>query len=100
MVLGDMKELGADEIRLHAEVGEGLRKAGVERLFTTGDLCRHTSEAFGAGASWFDSVETLAADVLGQLTSDVNVLVKGSRSMRMERVVEALQQPAAVRAEA
>jgi UDP-N-acetylmuramoyl-tripeptide--D-alanyl-D-alanine ligase len=100
MVLGDMKELGADEIGLHAEVGEGLKKAGIDRLFTTGDLCRHTSEAFGVGGSWFDSVEALAADVLGQLTNDVNVLVKGSRSMRMERVVEALRQPAAVRAEA
>jgi UDP-N-acetylmuramoyl-tripeptide--D-alanyl-D-alanine ligase len=100
MVLGDMKELGADEIRLHAEVGRGLKKAGVDRLFATGDLCRHTSDAFGAGASWFDSVDALAADVLGQLAEDVNVLVKGSRSMRMERVVEALRQPADMRAEA
>ena len=100
MVLGDMKELGADEVRLHAEVGEGLKKAGIDRLFATGDLCRHASAAFGAGGAWFDSVETLAAAVLERLQGDVNVLVKGSRSMRMERVVEALRQPPALRAEA
>lgn len=99
-VLGDMKELGADEESLHREVGEGLKSVGIDRLFTTGELCRNTSDAFGSGASWYASVDELSADVLKQLSGEVNVLVKGSRSMRMERVVDALRAPDAMRAEA
>ena len=99
-VLGDMKELGEDEQRLHAEVGEALRAAGIDRLFATGDLCRTTVEAFGDGASWYGAVDALVSDVLAELSGSVNVLVKGSRSMRMERVVDALRAPAAMRAEA
>ncbi len=90
-VLGDMKELGADEARLHAEVGEKLKSAGIDRLFATGDLCRNTVDAFGEHATWFADTDKLAADVRAQLSSSVNVLVKGSRSMRMERVVDAVR---------
>ena len=99
-VLGDMKELGADEQRLHAEVGEALRAAGIDRLFATGDLCRSTAATFGENANWYDTVDELAADVLAELSASVNVLVKGSRSMRMERVVDALRATTAIRAEA
>ena len=81
-VLGDMKELGEDEERLHAEVGEALRATGIDRLFATGDLCRAAVDAFGEGASWYGSVDALANDVLAQLSDSTNVLVKGSRSMR------------------
>jgi UDP-N-acetylmuramoyl-tripeptide--D-alanyl-D-alanine ligase len=90
-VLGDMKELGADEARLHAEVGEKLKSAGIDRLFATGDLCRNTVDAFGDHAAWFADTNELAADVRAQLSNSVNVLVKGSRSMRMERVVDAVR---------
>ena len=99
-VLGDMKELGEDEQHLHAEVGETLRAIGIDRLFATGDLCRAAVDAFGEGASWYGSVDALSDDVLAQLSNSTNVLVKGSRSMRMERVVDALRAPAAKRAEA
>jgi UDP-N-acetylmuramoyl-tripeptide--D-alanyl-D-alanine ligase len=100
IVLGDMKELGAEEERLHAEVGEALQEAGIDRLFTTGDLCRFTAEAFGDAARWYATAEALADDVVKQLSPSVNVLVKGSRSMRMERVVDALRAPEALCAEA
>jgi len=100
IVLGDMKELGADEVRLHSEVGDTLKRVGIDRLFATGELCRNTSGAFGEGASWFDSIDELTPIVLAALSSNVNVLVKGSRSMRMERVVDALRAPEAMRAEA
>lgn len=94
-VLGDMKELGADEAHLHCEVGEKLKRVGIDRLFTTGDLCRNTSAAFGSGARWFESTDQLATALLGELAEDVNVLVKGSRSMHMERVVDAIRMPQA-----
>jgi UDP-N-acetylmuramoyl-tripeptide--D-alanyl-D-alanine ligase len=100
VVFGDMKELGEDEQRLHLEVGRALKKAGIKRLFATGKLGRETVAAFGNGASWFETVDELAGTVLKNLTGNVNVLVKGSRSMRMERVVDKLRAPEAMRKEA
>ena len=100
VVFGDMKELGEDEQQLHLEVGRALKEAGIERLFATGELGRDTVAAFGDGASWFEAVDELAETVLKDLTGDVNVLVKGSRSMRMERVVDKLRAPEAMRKEA
>jgi UDP-N-acetylmuramoyl-tripeptide--D-alanyl-D-alanine ligase len=100
VVFGDMKELGKDERQLHREIGQALSKAGVDRLFATGELGRDTAEAFGDGASWFETVDELAETVLKDLTDSVNVLVKGSRSMRMERVVDVLRSPEPMRREA
>ncbi len=90
LVLGDMGELGADAARLHREVGVVVKNAGVDRLFGTGELSRNVTAAFGDNASWFDSIDTLIDALRVSVTSDVNLLVKGSRFMRMERVVEAL----------
>ena len=90
LVLGDMGELGADTARLHQEVGAAVKKAGVNQLFATGELSRNVTDAFGDHASWFDCVDTLIDALRASITSDVNVLVKGSRFMRMERVVAAL----------
>ena len=100
MVLGDMKELGAEEQALHADVGTRLREAGIERLFATGDLCRYAVEAFGEGAVWCADVNDLGVRVREELASDCNVLVKGSRSMRMERVIDQLREPEPLRKEA
>jgi UDP-N-acetylmuramoyl-tripeptide--D-alanyl-D-alanine ligase len=90
LVLGDMGELGADAARLHRETGAAAREAGVERLLAMGELSRHTVEAFGAGGAWFGDVEALVRALRGELAPGTNVLVKGSRFMRMERVVAAL----------
>ena len=91
LVLGDMGELGVDAERLHRQVGEAARKAGVSRLFATGPLMRHAVDAFGTNGAWFDSVEGLVEALRRSLTSDVTLLVKGSRAMHMERVVHALR---------
>ena len=89
-VLGDMFELGDHAQRLHAEVGGSIRAAGVDRLFAHGEMSRRAAEAFGDNARWYDSIEALVRDVTGEIEPGINVLVKGSRGMRMERVVEAL----------
>ena len=92
-VLGDMGELGPSAERLHAETGAKLRAAGIERLYGLGPMSRHTVEAFGEGARWFAEVDALVRTLRAELTPEVTLLVKGSRSMRMERVVEALRAP-------
>ena len=100
LVLGDMKELGDDAAELHREVGEAARASGVDRLFAYGDLASSAVEGFGENARWYASLDTLVDELCEHLSSDVNVLVKGSRSMRMERVVDALCEPDEVRREA
>ncbi|MEQ8205697.1 MAG: UDP-N-acetylmuramoyl-tripeptide--D-alanyl-D-alanine ligase [Woeseia sp.] len=91
MVLGDMGELGADAINMHRAVGEEIRKAGVARLLATGELSQHAVDAFGINGAWYDSVESLIAELQASANGAANVLVKGSRTMRMERVVTALR---------
>lgn len=90
LVLGDMGELGADAEALHAAVGEHARASGIDRLFTLGRIARAAAAAFGDGATHFDNLDDLLATLGTQLPADLTVLVKGSRSMRMERVVAAL----------
>ena len=99
LVLGDMKELGAGAKELHREVGASARTSGIDRLFALGDLSKHCVEGFGEGATWYPDIDALLRD-LGEAGSTTNILVKGSRSMRMERVVDALRVNAAMRKEA
>ena len=100
LVLGDMKELGDDAAELHREVGEAARASGVDRLFAYGDLAACAAEGFGKNARWFATLELLVDELCTGMSSGINVLVKGSRSMRMERVIDALREPEAVRREA
>jgi len=100
MVLGDMGELGSDAEALHRHAGENLRASGIDRLFATGELSRATVAAFGDGAKWFAGIDELTAGLAGELAADVNVLIKGSRAARMERVVDAVRAPRAMRKEA
>ncbi len=100
LVLADMKELGDDAAELHREVGEAVRASGVSRLFAYGDLASSAAEGFGEHATWYTSIDALVDELGAELSAGVSVLVKGSRSMRMERVVDALREPEPVRREA
>jgi UDP-N-acetylmuramoyl-tripeptide--D-alanyl-D-alanine ligase len=90
LVLGEMRELGEDSSQLHAEIGEFARQCGVTRLLAVGDEARHAVEAFGAGSTWFASAEDLIASLADGIGPGITVLVKGSRSNRLERVAVAL----------
>ena len=95
LVLGDMKELGDDAEILHHEVGEAVRTRGINRLFAYGELSRLSVAGFGENGCWFESIEALIDSLVAEIesaTDSVSVLVKGSRSVRMERVVAALRQ--------
>lgn len=90
LVLGDMKELG-DEARLfHQVAGEQIRRSGIDYLFTYGELSTNTSAAFGEGAYHFNEQIKLINALRPFLNSQVTILVKGSRSMHMEKIVAGL----------
>ncbi len=90
LVLGDMGEVGVQGPAFHQEIGAYAKACGIERLFAAGEATRESVTAFGAGAEHVPSVEELSLRVQQAATAGVTVLVKGSRSMRMERVVAAL----------
>jgi len=90
LALGDMGELGVDAERLHAEAGTYARQAGIDRVYATGPLSRQAVEAFGDRGYHFADQQQLIAALKTELDATVTVLVKGSRSSRMERVVAAL----------
>jgi UDP-N-acetylmuramoyl-tripeptide--D-alanyl-D-alanine ligase len=94
LVLGDMRELGGDEASIHEEAGRSARLLGIDRLYTVGALAQHAAAGFGAQARHFPSAEALieaVREALGETDAgQVALLVKGSRSSRMERVVAAL----------
>jgi len=90
LVLGDLAELGADAGSLHRQLGEAAAAAGIERLLTCGDLSREASRAFPREARHFDVRDTLIDALRHELGGDDVVLVKGSRSARMDEVVTSL----------
>jgi len=84
LVLGDMGEVGDQGPQFHREVGDYARERGIEVLFTLGE------QAAATGGRHFAEVDLLNAAVLEQLPRTSSVLVKGSRFMKMERVVQAI----------
>ena len=90
LVLGDMGEVGSQGPAFHREVGSYALARKITSVYALGDATRDTVQAFGEGARHFESVEELVKHVQGR-----TILVKGSRFMRMERVVAALTGQAA-----
>lgn len=93
LALGDMGELGDDAPAFHAQVGVQAQAAGINQLYAIGDLSLLAVQSFGNGGHHYASHEELIAALtaaLPVLGSSTTVLVKGSRFMRMERVVEAI----------
>jgi len=90
LVLGDMGEVGDQGPQFHAEVGDYARERGLEHLLALGPACAGTVAAFGQRGEHFDSIDALCARALALAQVGATILVKGSRSMRMERVVQVL----------
>jgi len=94
LVLGDMGEVGDRGPAFHAEVGAYARERGIEHLWCAGAQSSHAAQAFGATARHFADVPALIA-AGAELPAASSVLVKGSRFMAMERVVQAMTQGSA-----
>lgn len=93
LVLGDMGEVGSDGPAYHQEIGAYAKGQGIARLYALGEASKLAVQAFGDGATHFDSVDALAAAIVPQMNEQTTVLVKGSRFMKMERVADAITLP-------
>lgn len=91
LVMGDMGELGEEAEAMHAEIGAYASECGIERLYCLGTLSVAAASAFGS-ARYFSDAEQLVEALAGDVEPGVTVLVKGSRSSRMERVTAALRE--------
>jgi len=94
LVLGDMGEIGEASGQFHDEIGGYAKSQGIDRLFALGDAAQQAVRNFGDGARHYCNVEKLIAAVDKEMGPDTTVLVKGSRFMKMERVADALANPA------
>jgi UDP-N-acetylmuramoyl-tripeptide--D-alanyl-D-alanine ligase len=90
LVIGDLGELGDYEQSQHAEIGKIAKQLGINQLLAVGQKTTHCVEAFGIGASHFTTRELLINYLKKVLNNQVSVLVKGSRSARMEEIVQQL----------
>lgn len=90
LVLGDMAELGEAAVAAHVEAGELARSLGVARVYALGELSAHAANAFGREGRVFADHQALVEQLREDLQPDVRVLVKGSRSAHMDKVVAAL----------
>lgn len=87
LVVGDLLELGAEEVQQHQLIGEYARDHKVDRLLAYGQLSKNTVQSYGDGADWYESKNHLLDALMSELQPNSTVLVKGSRSMKMEDVV-------------
>ncbi len=88
-VLGDMKELGSNELSLHFDTGAYAKEIGVDSVIAVGPLAKELAR--GADGEWFESIDALK-EKLGSLVKEGDtVLVKASHSMQFEKIVEFLK---------
>ncbi|MDB5887370.1 MAG: UDP-N-acetylmuramoyl-tripeptide--D-alanyl-D-alanine ligase [Rhodocyclales bacterium] len=90
LVLGDMGEIGDISAQCHDEIGGYAKSQGIDRLLALGEHSAVAVRNFGSGGEHFENLEDLVSALRAMLAPDIVVLVKGSRFMKMERVVLAI----------
>lgn len=88
-VLGDMKELGTDELQLHFDTGAYAKQIGIDVVLAAGPLAK--SLADGADGKWYETKEELIKALPEIIKEGDTVLVKASHSMQFEKIVEFLK---------
>lgn len=89
-ILGDMKELGTDELKLHLETGKYAKEKGVDLVIAAGELAKELAK--GADGEWFANVEQMKSAIPALINEGDTVLVKASHSMRFEEIVDFLKE--------
>jgi len=92
LVLGDMGELGVDAKRMHEEIGAYAKAVGLTKLYCLGELSIEMGRGFGEGSQNYATPTAISENIKPLLNGDTTVLIKGSRFMRMERVVDLLEE--------
>ena len=90
VILGDMRELGSDEIQFHRDLGAEIKHQGITAFYGYGDLMKYATDRFGSGAQHFLDKAVLLAALQPTLSSKSVILVKGSKSMKMWEITEQL----------
>ena len=88
-ILSDMLDLGSEEKQLHFDVGEYAKQKGVDELYCTGPLSKETSDGFNG--KWYETKDEIYEAVKPLLDQDCIVLIKGSRAMKMDTLVDAFR---------
>lgn len=90
IVLGDMGELGDEEVRYHRELGEYIGKKGIgNTVLSVGNLSKNITDA--CGGKHFETVEDVVKYICQHVTKDKKIFLKASRSMKFERIIEELK---------
>ncbi len=90
LALGDMGELGNETEALHRKAAQTAKNQGVEKLFGLGEMSCIASDEFGDSGYCFEQIDEMAESIRGQIHQGVNLLVKGSRSAGMDKLVDYL----------
>ncbi len=96
LVLGDMGELGDDVKKLHYDIGKQVKYAGIDQLISLGQYSQQACHAFGKGAKSFLEMDALLSYLKPLIQARTSVLIKGSRAMKMERVVNAFSKESVI----
>ena len=92
-VLADMLDLGPKEDQLHASIGEYAKQKHVDLLLATGPLSKHTVQAAAPlEARWYETKAELLERLSSMLEEDCAILIKGSRAMKMDEIVDGLKE--------
>lgn len=87
-ILGDMKELGVNELEMHCSTGKYAKEKGIDLIISVGPLAKEIAN--GSGGIWYKNIDSLLPDLKGLLKKDDTVLVKASHSMQFENIVSFL----------
>ena len=90
LALGDMAELGGETEILHKKAARMAKSHGVKKMFGVGAMSCLASDEFGSDGYCYEQIDEMADSILGQIHEDVNLLVKGSRSAGMDKLVDRL----------
>lgn len=88
LAIGDVAELGEHSQSQHEAIGHYAKERGIDKLFAVGDASQFCAVAFGEGAKHFANRQELATYLRSCLTENVSVLIKGSRSSRMDEIIQ------------
>ncbi len=92
LVMGDMMELGDESVAMHRQAGVLAKQYGIERVYGIGDLTANTVDEFGSGARHYETIADLITELKKDLSGQETLLIKGSRAMAMDKIVDSLME--------